>query len=142
MEVVQFFIELGYRVKIDSLLSIVFHRPIIDIFDFDYQVHKKFDPENNYSLEYLLNKYYDPEIIEKIKYFSGAKEQVVKMTKYEMNKELTKAKELLTKWVELFKPKVGNIPPTPIQIETEQFINGVKNEKTILQFEKNTFRKC
>ena len=64
------------------------------------------------------------------------------MTKYEMNKELTKAKELLTKWVELFKPKVGNIPPTPIQIETEQFINGVKNEKTILQFEKNTFRKC
>ena len=59
-----------------------------------------------------------------------------------MNKELTKAKELLTKWVELFKPKVGNIPPTPIQIETEQFINGVKNEKTILQFEKNTFRKC
>ena len=73
MEVVQFFIELGYRVKIDSLLSIVFKRPIIDIFDFDCQVHKKFDPENNYSLEYLLNKYYDPEIIEKIKYFSGAK---------------------------------------------------------------------
>ena len=48
------------------------------------------------------------------------------MTKYEMNKELTKAKELLTKWVELFKPKVGNIPPTPIQIETEQFISGDK----------------
>ena len=44
----------------------------------------------------------------------------------ELNNELTKAKELLTKWVELFKPKVGNIPPTPIQLETEQFINGVK----------------
>ena len=58
MEVVQFFIDLGYKVKIDSLLSIAFNRPIIDIFDFDYQVHKK----------------YDPEIIEKIKYFSGAKE--------------------------------------------------------------------
>ena len=74
MEVVQFFIDLGYKVKIDGLLSIAFNRPIIDIFDFDYQVHQKYDPDNNYSLEYLLNKYYDPEIIEKIKYFSGAKE--------------------------------------------------------------------
>ena len=44
----------------------------------------------------------------------------------DLNKELTKAKELLTKWVELFRPKGGNIPPTPIQVETEQFINGVK----------------
>ena len=74
MEVVQFFLELGYKVKIDGLLSIAFNRTVIDIFDFDFQVHTKFDPENNYSLEYLLNKYYDPEIIEKIKYFSGAKE--------------------------------------------------------------------
>ena len=38
-------------------------------------------------------------------------------------KQLTKAKELLTRWVELFKPKGGNIPPTPIQVETEQFIS-------------------
>lgn len=73
MEIVQFFLELGYRVKIDSLLSIAFNRPIIDIFDFDYQVHKKLDPDNKYSLEYLLNKYYDIEVVEKIKYFSGAK---------------------------------------------------------------------
>ena len=36
--------------------------------------------------------------------------------------DFNKAKELLTKWVELFKPKGGNIPPTPIQVETEQFI--------------------
>lgn len=43
-----------------------------------------------------------------------------------MNKQRTqllKAKELLTKWIELFKPKGGNIPPTPIQVETEQFIS-------------------
>ena len=39
------------------------------------------------------------------------------------NERLTKAKELLSKWVELFKPKGGNIPPTPIQVETEQFIS-------------------
>lgn len=73
MEIVQFFIQLGYKVKIDSLLSIAFNRPIIDIFDFDIQVHKKFDPDNKYSLEYLLNKYYDIEVVDKIKYFSGAK---------------------------------------------------------------------
>ena len=42
------------------------------------------------------------------------------------NERLTKAKELLTRWVELFKPKGGNIPPTPIQVETEQFISEVE----------------
>lgn len=73
MNVIKFFLDLGYRVKIDSLLSIAFNRPIIDIFDFDYQVHKKYDPDNNYSLEFLLNKYYGTETTEKIKYFSGAK---------------------------------------------------------------------
>ena len=49
------------------------------------------------------------------------------------NQQLAKAKELLTKWVELFKPKGGNIPPTPIQVETEQFISDisevVKNDR-------------
>ena len=40
--------------------------------------------------------------------------------------QLTKAKELLTKWVELFKPKVGNIPPTPIQVDTEQFLKEIE----------------
>ena len=40
--------------------------------------------------------------------------------------KLTKAKELLKKWVELFKPKVGNIPPTPIQVETEQFLKDLE----------------
>ena len=44
----------------------------------------------------------------------------------EMKKQLTKAKELLTKWVELFKPKGGNIPPTPIQVETEQFLRELE----------------
>lgn len=42
------------------------------------------------------------------------------------NERLAKAKELLTKWVELFSPKGGNIPPTPIQVETEQFLMGDK----------------
>lgn len=42
------------------------------------------------------------------------------------SEQLTKAKELLAKWVELFKPKGGNIPPTPIQIDTEQFLSEVE----------------
>ena len=41
-----------------------------------------------------------------------------------ISQQLTKAKELLTQWVELFKPKGGNIPPTPVQVETEQFLSG------------------
>ena len=45
------------------------------------------------------------------------------------NERLIKAKELLTRWVELFKPKGGNIPPTPIQVETEQFISEVKENE-------------
>ena len=40
------------------------------------------------------------------------------------NERLTKAKKLLTRWVELFKPKGGNIPPTLVQVETEQFLSG------------------
>ena len=43
-----------------------------------------------------------------------------------MYKDLQKAKELLVKWVELFKPKGGNIPPTPIQVDTEQFLQEVE----------------
>lgn len=69
---IKFFEDLGYTVKIDSLLTIAFNRVIVDLFDFDYQIHKKFDPDNNYSLEYLLIKYYDEEVIEKIKYYTGA----------------------------------------------------------------------
>ena len=42
------------------------------------------------------------------------------------NERLSKANKLLTKWVELFSPKGGNILPTPIQVETEQFLIGGK----------------
>ena len=51
------------------------------------------------------------------------------------NERLTKAKELLTKWVELFKPKGGNIPPTPIQVETEEFISEVKENENWIKTE-------
>ena len=44
----------------------------------------------------------------------------------EMKEQLTKAKDLLAKWVELFKPKGGNFPPTLIQVDTEQFLNEVE----------------
>ena len=39
--------------------------------------------------------------------------------------QLTKAKELLAKWVELFKPKLEGYPITPIQEQTEQFLKEV-----------------
>lgn len=42
------------------------------------------------------------------------------------DRQLTKAKDLLAKWVELFKPKVGNIPPIPIQVETERFLSELE----------------
>ena len=54
-----------------------------------------------------------------IAYMQGAEKQKKKDTV-----QLTYAKELLAKWVELFKPKGGNIPPTPIQVVTEQFLNS------------------
>ena len=40
--------------------------------------------------------------------------------------KLTKAKELLAKWVELFKPKSNTALPTPIQVVTEQFLSEVE----------------
>jgi hypothetical protein len=36
---------------------------------------------------------------------------------------LDRAKELLAKWVELFKPKSNIALPIPIQVDTEQFLN-------------------
>ena len=38
------------------------------------------------------------------------------------NEQLTKAKDLLAKWVELYKPKIDTFLPTPIQVDTEQFL--------------------
>ncbi len=38
------------------------------------------------------------------------------------------AKKLLAKWVELFKSKGGNIPPTPIQVDTEQFLKDLEKD--------------
>ena len=43
--------------------------------------------------------------------------------------KLTKAKELLKKWVELYKPKLEGYPITPIQEQTEQFLKDCEVEK-------------
>ena len=40
--------------------------------------------------------------------------------------QLTKAKELLAKWVELFIPKLEGFPKIPIQVDTEQFLKEAK----------------
>ena len=60
---------------------------------------------------------------------SGISRALVEFAEFGYNKaneRLTKAKELLTKWVELFSPKGGNIPKTPIQVKTEQFLIEVE----------------
>lgn len=41
-------------------------------------------------------------------------------------KQLTKAKKLLAKWVELYKPKSEGYPITPIQEQTEQFLKEIE----------------
>ena len=43
-----------------------------------------------------------------------------------LGNQLTKAKELLAKWVELYKPKLEGYPITPIQEQTEQFLSEVE----------------
>ena len=74
-------------------------------------------PENKGGL--LCEKEYEGRCLsQKIMY--------IKELKAEMKEQLAKVKELLTKWVELFKPKGGNIPPTPIQVETEQFLRELE----------------
>ena len=40
--------------------------------------------------------------------------------------KLEEAKQLLKKWVELFKPKLEGYPITPIQEQTEQFLNNLE----------------
>lgn len=43
-------------------------------------------------------------------------------------KRLSKAKALLTKWVELYKPKLEGFPKPPIQVDTEQFLKDTEDE--------------
>lgn len=43
-------------------------------------------------------------------------------------KQLSKAKALLSKWVELYKPKLEDFPKPPIQVDTEQFLKETENE--------------
>ena len=59
------------------------------------------------------------------------KETVIKMNNVitETFSNLTKAKDLLAKWVELFKPKLEGYPITPIQEQTELFLKDSEVEK-------------
>ena len=58
----------------------------------------------------------------KKQYAKECEDAVYVVTDY--TKQLTKAKELLAKWVELCKPKLEGYPITPIQEQTEQFLNN------------------
>ena len=56
-----------------------------------------------------------------VAYMQGAEKQ-----KKKDEKQLTKAKALLAKWVELYNPKSKTVLPTPIQIDTEQFLKEIE----------------
>lgn len=58
-----------------------------------------------------------------------ANEKVVHLTcnqNKDLKYKLTKAKDLLAKWVELYQPKSDTFLPTPIQVDTEQFLSEVE----------------
>jgi len=46
---------------------------------------------------------------------------------------LTTAKELLAKWVELYKPKLKDFPKSLIQVDTEQFLRETDIDNAIKQ---------
>lgn len=78
-------------------------------YQFNYSTIKELEKENA-ELKHQLNK-----------------NPCVCNTEWHCNdclEQLTKAKELLAKWVELFKPKLEGFPKTPIQVDTEQFLNS------------------
>ena len=50
---------------------------------------------------------------------------------HHIEEQLTKAKDLLAKWVELFKPKLEGYPITPIQEQTEQFLREIDIDNAI-----------
>lgn len=75
MNAIIFFKKLGYNPKVDTLLTLAFNRIIIDLYDFEKQVFRQFGIKENadVSLNDVLKEHYDNEIIEKIKYYTGAK---------------------------------------------------------------------
>ena len=74
MNVIYFFQKLGYNPRVDSLLTLAFNRVIIDVFDLEKQVYRKYgiDENSNVSLLEVLKSHYDNDIIEKIMYYTGA----------------------------------------------------------------------
>jgi len=86
-------------------------------------MHKCFFESYGFYKRGLNNLLMVKERLEELEKENAELKAVERMALYsKMSDQLTKAKELLAKWVELFKPKGGNMPPTPIQVETEQFL--------------------
>lgn len=75
------------------------------------------------------------DVFEELKNWKGEwQEQVQKATdegyaRTLQTMQLNKAKELLKRWVELYKPKLEGYPITPIQKQTEQFLKDSEVEK-------------
>lgn len=72
-----FFNKLGYIIKYDRFCSIYKNRPIIDIFDFENQLHQKYGyyELNGKCMEDILNENYDIETVQKIMYYLGVTDE-------------------------------------------------------------------
>jgi uncharacterized protein (DUF1015 family) len=57
-------------------------------------------------------------------YYSDALDKQIEAT-LKIMKQLNEAKELLKRWVELYKPNYKFVLPTPIQVDTEQFLKEI-----------------
>lgn len=105
--------------------------------ELDYRIrydveHDLFHAQNVFNDEYIK-----PTFIEYVQKLEKEKAELkeklehrncLDCSNYHINIKLIKAKALLVKWVELYKPKSETALPTPIQVDTEQFLKGEADE--------------
>lgn len=81
----------------------------------------------NIALDYITDlEKENAELKEKLEMGIALKDEEIGCIQTDFNTFKSKAKELLKRWVELYKPKLEGYPITPIQVDTEQFLNEVE----------------
>lgn len=92
-----------------------------------YAKRKFSEKEQAYLHDIIAQAYYDgvePREKRIIRLMASLSDVSVKsaLRIVKLEKQLDKAKALLAKWIELFRPKLEGYPKTPVQIATEQFL--------------------